>query len=157
MPIAELVGAPIPITINGERAELPVLTLYEVALAEAPYLASLERRAHYKSLVRGPDAVLEAETEVAEKSIALMEASTPILAWLTSNLEGTLFGIHACLESRYPGKFDIRDVAAWYHKRPKGDDDPVRKWLIGSKLIKNPTKRPSDENEDGQTNKRTDQ
>lgn len=149
MSLAELVGAPVPIHIGGEALQLPVLTLYECALAEAPYIASLHRAARFKAMGLGPDASSDAEYEVAEKSVALGESSVPVLTWITTNLEGTLFAIHCCLEGKYPGRFTIRDIAAWYHKRPKGEDDPVYKWLVGSKLISNPTKRSSDDAEDG--------
>ena len=155
MSLAELVGAPVPISVAGEQLQLPVLTLYEAALAEAPYIASLKRAARFEALGLGPEAAEDALCEVAEKSIALAESSVPVLTWITNNLEGTLFALHCCLESKYPGRFTIREVAAWYHRRPKGDDDPVFKWLVGSKLIKNPTTRSSSDVKDGPQQEKT--
>lgn len=147
MTVSSYAAAPIPITIKGERVNLPLVTLYEITLAEESFRCKLEREHRLKTIGLPTEERDDMRARLAQELLSLDVDYTPVLEWVVLNRQGRLTLMQLCLDSAYPGQYSMRDCAIWYAGERNGQTingrDLLEQWLIDSGLLADPTKASS--------------
>lgn len=140
MSVSSALALPIDIKINGRKAKLNPVSLYELGLAESSYVAFLTRQAYEATEGLPKQTRQEALDAAAYKAADLDIDAMPVFEWVVGSSEGLCRMLAACIETEDGSYVSPRDAGKWHTQNGGNEPGSVTdKWLIASKLRSDPT------------------
>ncbi len=140
MSIQSILGQSIDIAIDGKKAKLHPLSLYEIGTLEGRYVAFCRRQTidSTRGLPQGER--VAALNEEAVHIAALDTDCTPVIDWVCGSHEGLCMALSACIETADGADVSPRIVGRWYMDSGRDDvGSPTHRWMIASHLRPDPT------------------